>query len=117
MMERAFLLILAFSLAGCGGSPPRDSAVKPMMRSAPVAHGPISKACLQSNRETRSARLCTCIQAAADQTLGRSDQRRAVAFYSNPHLAQQIRQSDRAVDEKFWKAYKAYGARAEKLCG
>lgn len=86
------------------------------MRATPVAFGPISKACLQSGREGRSRELCGCIQAAADKTLTSSQQRRSVGFYSNPHLAQEIRQSDRPVDEKFWEAYVNYGKLAEQLC-
>ena len=38
------------------------------------------------------------------------------SFYRNPHQAQEIRQSDRGRDESFWKAYRAYGERAEQLC-
>lgn len=86
------------------------------MRSAPVAFGPISKACLQSDRKGRSRELCGCIQAAADRTLSRAQQRRSVAFYNDPHLAQEVRQSDRAADEAFWNAYVAYGEQAERMC-
>ncbi len=113
-MQRVVLLGMVVVLAGCGGSPQRSASS--IARSAPVASGPISRACLQSNRETRSPRLCGCVQAAANQTLSQAQQRRAVAFYTDPHLAQVIRQSDRAVDKRFWEAYVAYGERAEQLC-
>jgi len=115
-MKRAILLGLALVATGCGGTP-RDRAEAPAARGTPIAYGPISKACLASGREGRSQRSCGCIQAAADQTLTRAQQRRSVDFYGDPHLAQQIRQSDRPVDERFWKAYTAYAERAESLCG
>lgn len=115
-MKRALLLGLALVVAACGGTP-RDPVDTPAARGTPVAFGPISRACAASGREGRSARSCGCIQAAADQKLTRAQQRRAVDFYENPHRAQEIRQSDSAVDERFWAAYTAYAARAEKLCG
>lgn len=115
IMKRVTFLGLAVFLAGCGGGP-RDPDRVVTMRATPVAYGPISKACLQSGREGRSRELCGCIQAAADKTLSSSQQRRSIAFYSNPHLAQEIRQSDRPVDEQFWEAYVNYGRLAEQLC-
>lgn len=114
-MKRAILLGMAVVLAGCGGAP-RQAKVTTVSRSTPISVGPISKACLVSGREARSGRLCGCIQAVADQTLSPAQQRRAVGFYANPHLAQEVRQSDRAVDEAFWKAYVAYSERAQSLC-
>ena len=120
---------LVLLLAGCGGyhkarrDGHRAEPVVPVTRVAvpaaqavPIAHGPISRACLASDRKARSRALCGCIQAVADQTLSGPQQNRAVAFYRDPHLAQEIRQSDRASDERFWQAYKAYGARAEQIC-
>lgn len=115
-MKRATFLGLVVFIAGCGGSGPRDADRVIAMRAAPVAYGPISRACQQSGREGRSSKLCGCIQAAADMTLTSSQQRRSVSFYSDPHLAQEIRQSDRPVDEEFWEAYANYGDLAEQLC-
>jgi hypothetical protein len=71
---------------------------------------------MASDREARSRALCGCIQWAANQTLSSSQQRRAVKFYQDPHLAQEIRQSDRAANETFWLAYKAYGEAAQAVC-
>ena len=115
MRQVIFLGFMAV-LAGCGGG--RDSGWRdrgPMI-GTPVASGPISAACTASDRKARSRKLCGCIQYAANQTLSASQQRRAVAFYRDPHRAQEIRQSDRGSDERFWRAYRAYGERAERLC-
>lgn len=81
-----------------------------------MASGPINNACLGSNRTARSRQLCGCIQAVANQSLTSSQQVRAAAFYNDPHQAQVVRQSDRASDERFWEAYRAYGDRAERIC-
>src|SRR5690606_40941627 len=60
---------------------------------------------------SRSSTMCGCIQAVANDTLSSSDQRRAVRFYSDPHLAQDVRQSSRDADKRFWKSYSDYGDR------
>lgn len=104
-------------------SAPRPVAVAapaPKPAPAPVrrtASGPISKACLASDRKARSRSLCGCIQAVADQTLTASEQRRAATFYRDPQKAQDIRQADGAANERFWKRYKAYGEAASRSCG
>lgn len=83
-----------------------------------AAHaGLIERACLSSDRPAVSASLCGCIQAVADKTLTGSDQRLAATFFSNPHQAQVIRQSDNAAHEVFWERYKAFGANAKNNCG
>ncbi|SLN50749.1 hypothetical protein PEL8287_02650 [Roseovarius litorisediminis] len=121
-MKQVVILGLVLLLAGCGGSnrfkSPGNSRTTPatVSRLAPVSYGPISKACQASDRKARSRQLCGCIQAAADQTLNSAQQNRAVAFYNNPHLAQEIRQSDRSSDERFWKAYSNYADHAKALC-
>jgi len=107
---------MALILAGCGGRFHRAPVSEPMVRPAETARGPIRTACLQSTRERKSSRLCGCIQSVADQTLTHAQQRRSVAFYSNPHLAQDVRQSDRGSDERFWEAYSDYAERAEGIC-
>jgi hypothetical protein len=114
-MRQALLIGLITILAGCGGGD-RFRGAK-VSHGTPMAFGPISKACMASDRKARSRQLCGCIQAAADQTLSGSQQRRAVRFYRDPHSAQEIRQSDRSGNERFWKAYSAYGKRARQLCG
>ena len=120
-MKNILFMALILTLAGCGGgqrfkNKGGSSYARSVPASAPMASGPISRACMASDRKARSPRLCGCIQGVADQTLNSAQQRRAVAFYSNPQLAQDIRQSDRSSNEQFWKAYKEYGERAQQLC-
>lgn len=81
-----------------------------------AARGTIERACMRSDR-TASRDLCQCIQRVADQTLTRSDQRKGAKFFAKPHKAQEIRQSDNASNEAFWKKWKAFGNTAEAICG
>lgn len=87
----------------------------PMLASA-LSAGPISRACLTSGRKAANHGLCNCIQYVADAALTRSDQRLAAKFFRDPHMAQEIRQSDRANHEAFWQRYKVFGAKAEAAC-
>ena len=77
--------------------------------------GPIDKACQRAGR-TADPALCGCIQQVADQTLSRSDQRRAAKFFEDPDRAQETRVSDRASDEDFWLRYKGFAQAAEAYC-
>ncbi|SNS21748.1 hypothetical protein [Tropicimonas sediminicola] len=88
------------------------------MISAPSAEAgsTIERACMSSNRRAASRPLCDCIQRVADQMLTRRDQRMAAKFFKDPHRAQEVRQSDRASDEAFWKRYKAFGTTAGNVC-
>jgi Ni/Co efflux regulator RcnB len=79
--------------------------------------GVIERACLKSDRKAANRNLCGCIQDVADATLNRSDQRMAAKFFKAPEMAQEIRQSDRATHESFWKRYKEFGASAKTYCG
>ena len=81
-----------------------------------TANGPIRTECLASSRKARSRELCGCVQAAADRTLTASDQTLAASFYRHPQRAQDIRQSDKARDEVFWKKYKNYSETAAAFC-
>ena len=76
----------------------------------------IERACLKSERGEGNRSLCGCIQDAANLTLNAKDQRRAAEFFSDPHQAQVIRQSDRRSDEVFWERYKNFGQTAEVFC-
>lgn len=113
-MKKIVLLCVTLGLTGCGGGGDRSSG--PARGVQPMASGPISSACLQSDRRARSPALCGCIQAVADRTLSGADQRRAVGFYGDPHSAQVIRQSDRPRDRSFWRSYTDYALEAERVC-
>ena len=76
----------------------------------------IERACLKSDRGQGNRGLCGCIQDAANLTLTSRDQRRAAAFFNDPHQSQVLRQSDRRGDEAFWERYKNFGQTAEVFC-
>lgn len=78
--------------------------------------GPIRNACAQSDRGARNVPLCSCIQQVADATLTGRDQRLAARFFRDPHMAQEVRMSDRPSDEIFWRKYRAFGSAAENYC-
>jgi len=86
----------------------------------PIATGPaeanaIRKACIKSDRPA-SRQLCSCIQNVADITLSRSDQQRGAKYFDDPHALQEVRQSDRPSNERFWERWKAFGAAAASYC-
>lgn len=105
------LLIVAF-VASCGG----PSGPKPGRVVSISASGPISRACLSSDRKARSAALCGCVQAMANRHLGAGDQSRAARFWRDPQKLQDIRQSDNPRNEVFWTKWKAFGADVETTC-
>ncbi|MEM8851864.1 MAG: hypothetical protein AAGE03_17745 [Pseudomonadota bacterium] len=106
-------LAAATALSACGGGGTRsDMNVRPAF-----ATGPIHTACLRSDRSAANRSLCGCVQAAANASLSGGDQSRAVEFFRTPHLAQEVRQSDRTRDEAFWQRYKDFVAVAEQRCG
>lgn len=79
--------------------------------------GSIERACRQSDRTAASPRLCRCIQQVADRSLSRGEQRTVAKWFSDPHRAQVVRQSDRRSDERLWLRYKAFGEHAAQSCG
>ena len=115
-MKNILILGMILALAGCGGGTRSAHRGGAAQLYTPTAKGPIRSACLASDRKARSNHLCGCIQAVADRNLSRSDQSRAVRFYSNPQAAQDIRQSSRSGDKSFWKAYSTYAREAERIC-
>lgn len=78
--------------------------------------GDIAQACVDSGRRDASPALCTCVQQVADQTLSNREQSRAVAFFADPQLAQDARQSDNARDRAFWTRYRAFTDLATQIC-
>lgn len=103
MRQQAALLAACLALAACGGSR--------------GVNGEIGQACMRADRDAATARLCSCVQQAADRTLTAAEQRRAARFFADPHQAQETRQSDRAADENFWQRYRAFATYAENACG
>ncbi|KMK68291.1 hypothetical protein [Puniceibacterium sp. IMCC21224] len=106
------MMVVLALVAGCGGGAKRSYSGQVTR----FASGPISKACLASDRKARNSQLCGCIQTVANRELSRSDQKMAVSFYKDPHKAQEVRQSDRGSHELFWKRYKSYSTQAEASC-
>ena len=84
---------------------------------AMASAGTIERACNKSDRKAANRSLCGCIQDVADAVLSNKDQSLAAKFFKDPHMAQEIRQSDRASHEAFWKRYKEFGATAKTYCG
>lgn len=78
--------------------------------------GPIETACNRSERTQSNRALCRCIDSVADNTLTRSEQRRAARFFTNPDEAQSVRMSRTQGDNEFWARYRAFGAAAERSC-
>ncbi|MCW1931372.1 hypothetical protein [Pararhodobacter zhoushanensis] len=83
---------------------------------ATAVAGPVERACNDSERRQSNRELCRCIDAAADRTLTRSEQRRAARFFTDPDEAQTVRMSPTRADNEFWARYRAFGALAEQLC-
>jgi hypothetical protein len=79
--------------------------------------GVIDRACRQANRTAANPGLCRCIQKVANRELSMGERRKVAKWFSDPHRAQEVRQSDRRSDEMLWKRYKAFGAQAEQSCG
>ncbi|NNE52962.1 MAG: hypothetical protein HKN30_11240 [Sulfitobacter sp.] len=114
MIRLGVVLVALLGLAACGGgSRYADRGGAPVVL---YATGPIQKACLAEGRRAASRARCGCIQAVADRELSGTDQRRGARYFKNPHALQQVRQSDGATNERFWKAWKAYGQKAAQLC-
>ncbi len=78
--------------------------------------GPIKRACLKADRAAASRELCTCIERVARPMFSSSQKRRIAKFFAKPDLSQELRQSDRRSDEKFWEQYQAWGDAARARC-
>ena len=79
--------------------------------------GPISSACMKSDRQAANASLCGCIQQVADQLLKGAEQRRAAKFFADPEKAHAAWVSQSPSDDAFWERYKVFGASAQASCG
>lgn len=119
-MKVSTILVAGLALAAltaCGGT--RYSSTNAVRGTTPTvlfATGPIYSACRGAGRDQASRARCGCVQAVANQSLGTDDQRRGASFFDDPHRAQEVRQSDRNADERFWTKWKAYSADAARMC-
>lgn len=82
----------------------------------PLSAEPIETACLKSERSRGQRALCGCIQDAANLTLSPRDQKLAATFFSDPHRAQDVRQSSRRSDSAFWERYENFSQTAQTFC-
>ncbi|WP_292284784.1 hypothetical protein [Marivita sp.] len=108
----AAVLVTAL-VAGCGGGNRFDRSDSGVMR---FSSGPISRACLSSDRKARNSRLCGCIQTVANRSLSGRDQRKASRFFKDPQRAHDVWMSKTPADDAFWEQYKAFAARSEQSC-
>lgn len=111
---RTLVALLAVSVvASCGSSRVDRFDTGAVTR---FSSGPISKACLSSDRRASNRQLCGCIQTVADQSLARTDQRKAARFFKDPQRAQDLKMSQTVSDDAFWDRYKVFASRSEQSC-
>ncbi|WP_147107446.1 hypothetical protein [Tateyamaria sp. syn59] len=103
-------------LSACGGGSSYSSTRAVPGNAVLFATGPIYSACRSGGRSQASRARCGCVQAVANQSLRGDEQRRGAGFFSNPQLAQEVRQSDRPADERFWTRWKTYSDSAARQC-
>lgn len=101
-MQKFVLISAVLALTACGGGG--------------RVSGDVGKACMAADRKAASTTLCSCVQQAANRTLQGSDQKRAAAFFEDPHKAQETRQSNNRSDEAFWLRYKQFSSTATQMC-
>ncbi|SHG90767.1 hypothetical protein [Marivita hallyeonensis] len=106
------MMVLALA-AGCGGSRFDGGDSGTVTR---LSSGPISRACLTSDRKARNSRLCGCIQTVADRSLSGADQRKAARFFRDPQRAMDVKMSKTPSDDAFWERYTAFATRSETSC-
>jgi hypothetical protein len=93
------------------------AATAALILSTTTAHaGPISRACMDSDRNARSHALCGCLQQVANRTLDRGDQRLAAKIFRKPQMAQDIKMSNNTSHEVFWRKYRNFGETATQTC-
>ena len=106
-------LLIAALVAGCGGNRFDRGDSGTVTR---LSTGPISRACLSSDRRARNPQLCGCIQTVANQSLSGGDQRKAARFFGDPQRAHDVWMSKSASDDAFWERYKTFASRSERSC-
>lgn len=105
-MQRFLTIVVCATAIAAGGTSPVHAGL-----------GEIDRACRMANRDAATPQLCSCIQKVADASLSRSERRKVAKWFADPHQAQVVRQSDKRRDEELWKRYKAFGEKAEQVCG
>lgn len=113
-MRRVVIAALVLVLVASCGS--RSDRMRSTTTRAVAGSGPILTACLQSGRQAATRESCGCVQAVANTSLSASDQKLGASFFSNPHRAQEIRQSSNASHSAFWERWSDFGEQAGKLC-
>ncbi|WP_370400235.1 hypothetical protein [Sulfitobacter sp. JB4-11] len=117
MIRMTIAIVALAGLTACGGG---NSTPIPRGGFTPspylFANGPLQQACQADGRKAASRARCGCVQAVADRSLSAGDQRRGASLWTNPARLQEIRQSDSAGNERFWKEWKAFGQEAARLC-
>lgn len=86
------------------------------MTAGTATAGPITRACMSSDRGGANRALCGCIQAVADMTLNGQDQRLAAKFFKKPDMAEKVRMSKSDYHNAFWARYRQFGATASAAC-
>lgn len=111
-MTRTVAAILALALiASCSNRGDRSRHVV-----SRAVSGPILAACLSAGRTGATRERCGCVQSVANTSLSSGDQRLGASFFSDPHRAQEIRQSDSSANAAFWERWKAFGDEAARIC-
>lgn len=91
-------------------------ALVPQTTGAKFATGPIYAACRSSGRDAASAARCGCVQWVADRSLSASDQKRGAGYFQAKQALQDVRQSDRAANARFWDTWTSFGENAAQQC-
>lgn len=76
----------------------------------------VRNACMSSKAKSKSVRLCSCIQAAADASLSNSEQKLTAKMIKDPELSQDVKASNSWRNERFWKRYTTFSQLAQKYC-
>ncbi len=93
------------------------SVVMVMAAGLPASATKIERACLQADRDAANRTLCGCIQDVADMSLSKAQQAKGARFFKDPQKAQDVRQSGRRADRRFWEAWERFAAMADEFCG
>lgn len=108
-MHKVFVLSALVLLTACGGSNRGGGNTR-------GATGEVSRACLAADRAAANPALCSCVQAAANQTLRGSDMSRAASFFGDPDRAQATRTADDSRSEAFWQRYRTFVDQSRAMC-